>query len=333
MATPYFPHVRMRRLRKTPAMREIVRETWLRPSMFVFPLFVVPGTRVKDEIRSMPGQFRWSVDRIVEPVIEAYELGVRSVILFGVPEHKDARGSEAESDSGMVQRALAEIAREVPGMLRMTDVCMCEYTDHGHCGLMTGDPLDVDNDPTLDLLAGEALSHCRSGAQVIAPSDMMDGRVGHIRDALDGAGFGDVPILSYAAKYTSGYYGPFRDAADSAPAFGDRRTYQMDPANGREALREVDLDIAEGADMIMVKPALAYLDIIRRVRERWNGPLFAYNVSGEYAMVKAAEANGWIDGPRVALENLTAIARAGADGILTYHAVEAARWLREESGA
>jgi len=323
----------MRRLRKTPALREIVRETWIRPSMFVFPLFVVPGSGVKDEIKSMPGQYRWSVDRIVEPVADAFELGVRSVILFGVPEHKDAAGTEAESDTGMVQQALGEIAREVPDMVRMTDVCMCEYTSHGHCGLLAGDPLDVDNDPSLDRLAAEALSHARCGAQVIAPSDMMDGRVGHLRDALDGAGFEHLPILSYAAKYTSGYYGPFRDAADSAPSFGDRRTYQMDPANAREALREVDLDIAEGADMIMVKPALAYMDIIRRVRERWDGPLFAYNVSGEYSMVKAAAAKGWIDGRRVALENLTAIARAGADGILTYHAVEAARWLKEEAGA
>jgi porphobilinogen synthase len=310
-------------------MREIVRETWLRPSMFVLPLFVVPGEGVRDEIVSMPGQFRWSVDRIAEPAAEAWELGVRSVILFGVPENKDGRGSEADADDGRVQEALRVIGEQVPGMVRVSDVCMCEYTDHGHCGILVGDPPDVDNDPTLRRLVDEALSHARAGAQVIAPSDMMDGRVAAIRAGLDGAGFTHIPILSYAAKYTSGYYGPFRDAADSAPAFGDRSTYQMDPANAREALREVDLDVAEGADMIMVKPALAYLDVIRRVRERWNGPLFAYNVSGEYSMVKAAAARGWIDGRRVALENLLSIARAGADGILTYHATEAARWLRE----
>ena len=330
MPTPaLFPTLRMRRLRATPALREMVRETWLRPSQFILPLFVVPGAGVKDEIRSMPGQFRWSVDRIAEPAAEAWELGVRSVILFGVPEHKDPRGSEADDDHGRVQEALRVIGEQVPGMVRVSDVCMCEYTSHGHCGILTGDPPDVENDSTLERLVAEALSHARAGAQVIAPSDMMDGRVAAIRAGLDGAGFQDIPILSYAAKYTSGYYGPFRDAADSAPAFGDRSTYQMDPANAREALREVDGDIAEGADMIMVKPALAYLDVIRRVRERWQGPLFAYNVSGEYSMVKAAAANGWIDGRRVALENLLSIIRAGADGILTYHAIEAARWLKE----
>jgi porphobilinogen synthase len=328
-ASPLFPTLRMRRLRATPALREMVRETWLRPSQFILPLFVVPGEGVRDEISSMPGQYRWSVDRIAEPAAEAWELGVRSVILFGVPEHKDGRGSEADAADGRVQMGLQAIAEQVPDMVRVSDVCMCEYTDHGHCGILVGDPPDVDNDPTLQRLVDEALSHVRAGAQVIAPSDMMDGRVAAIRAGLDGAGFTHVPILSYAAKYTSGYYGPFRDAADSAPAFGDRSSYQMDPANAREALREVDGDIAEGADMIMVKPALAYLDVIRRVRERWNGPLFAYNVSGEYSMVKAAAQRGWIDGRRVALENLLSIVRAGADGILTYHAIEAARWLKE----
>ena len=328
-ASPLFPTLRMRRLRATPALREMVRETWLRPSQFILPLFVVPGEGVRDEISSMPGQYRWSVDRIAEPAAEAWELGVRSVILFGVPEHKDGRGSEADAADGRVQMGLQAIAEQVPDMVRVSDVCMCEYTDHGHCGILVGDPPDVDNDPTLRRLVDEALSHARAGAQVIAPSDMMDGRVAAIRAGLDGAGFTHIPILSYAAKYTSGYYGPFRDAADSAPAFGDRSTYQMDPANAREALREVDLDVAEGADMIMVKPALAYLDVIRRVRERWNGPLFAYNVSGEYSMVKAAAQRGWIDGRRVALENLLSIVRAGADGILTYHAIEAARWLKE----
>jgi porphobilinogen synthase len=318
----------MRRLRRTESLRAIVRETHLRPEMFVLPLFVVPGDGVSDEIPSMPGQFRWSVDRITEPAAEAFELGVRSVILFGVPEGKDAVGSHADRDDGMVQKALGRLAADVPDMLRITDVCLCEYTDHGHCGLLDEEGC-VRNDPTLDRLVAEALSHARSGAQVIAPSDMMDGRVGAIRAGLDAAGFQELAILAYSAKYTSGYYGPFRDAADSAPAFGDRRAYQMDPPNAREALREVALDVAEGADMIMVKPALAYLDIIRQVRDRHDLPLFAYNVSGEYSMVKAAAANGWIDGPRVALENLTAIARAGADAILTYHAIEAARWLKE----
>ncbi len=275
----------------------------------------------------MPGQYRWSVDRVGEPAAEAYELGVRSLILFGIPEAKDALGSHADRDDGIVQRALAALQAEVPGMLRMTDVCLCEYTDHGHCGVLDG--REVDNDLSLERLADEALSHARAGAQVVAPSDMMDGRVDAIRSALDGAGFSDLPILSYAAKYNSGFYGPFRDAAGSAPAFGDRSTYQMDPANAREALREVEQDLAEGADMILVKPAMAYLDVVHAVRRRWDGPLFAYNVSGEYAMVKAAERAGWIDGRRVTLETLRSIARAGADGILTYHAIEAARWLRD----
>ncbi len=326
--SPGFPTVRLRRLRRTESLRALVRETHLRPDMFVLPLFVVPGEGVRDEIPSMPGQFRWSVDRISEPAAEAFELGVRSVILFGVPEAKDAVGSHADNEGGMVQRALGRLAADVPDMLRMTDVCLCEYTDHGHCGVLDAHGA-VRNDATLELLAAEAVSHARAGAEVIAPSDMMDGRVGAIRAALDGAGFDQLPILAYSAKYTSGYYGPFRDAADSAPAFGDRRAYQMDPPNGREALREVAADIAEGADMVMVKPALAYLDIVRRVRETTDLPLFAYNVSGEYSMVKAAAANGWIDGMRVAVENLTAIARAGADGILTYHATEVARHLQE----
>ncbi len=322
-----FPKLRLRRLRSSPAIRDLVRETWLRPQMFVLPLFVAPGEGLKEEIASMPGQYRWSVDRVGEPAAEAYELGVRSLILFGIPEAKDALGSHADRDDGIVQRALAALQAEVPGMLRMTDVCLCEYTDHGHCGVLDG--REVDNDLSLERLADEALSHARAGAQVVAPSDMMDGRVDAIRSALDGAGFSDLPILSYAAKYNSGFYGPFRDAAGSAPAFGDRSTYQMDPANAREALREVEQDLAEGADMILVKPAMAYLDVVHAVRRRWDGPLFAYNVSGEYAMVKAAERAGWIDGRRVTLETLRSIARAGADGILTYHAIEAARWLRD----
>ncbi len=329
MPSPGFPTVRMRRLRRTAALREIVRETWLRPSMFVYPIFVVPGTGVADEIPSMPGQFRWSVDRVGAEAARAWDLGIRSVILFGVPERKDARGSDADIDDGIVQQAIAAIRAAAPEIVQIADVCLCEYTDHGHCGLLHGDPPDVDNDPTLDRLASEAVSFARAGADVIAPSDMMDGRVAAIRAALDVAGFDHLPILSYAAKYASGYYGPFRDAADSAPAFGDRNSYQMDPANGREALREVDLDVAEGADMIMVKPALAYLDVVRQVRERWTGPLFGYNVSGEYAMVKAAAANGWIDERRVVLETLTSMARAGCDGILTYHACDAAQWLKE----
>ncbi len=329
MSDPGFPVVRMRRLRSSAAMRDLVRETHLRPSMFVLPLFVVPGTGVADEIPSMPGQFRWSVDRVADVCSTAWDLGIKSVILFGIPEAKDAQGSDADRPDGIVQQALAAIRAQVPGLLLITDICLCEYTDHGHCGLLAGDPPDVDNDPTLARLAAEALSHAHAGADILAPSDMMDGRIGAIRTALDGAGFNHLPILSYAAKYTSGYYGPFRDAADSAPAFGDRNSYQMDPANAREALREVDLDIGEGADMIMVKPALAYMDIIRRVRERWDGPLFAYYVSGEYAMIKAAAANGWIDERRVTMETLTGIARAGADGILTYHALDAARWLQE----
>jgi porphobilinogen synthase len=275
----------------------------------------------------MPGQFRWSPDTVVEPAQEAAELGVRSVILFGIPDTKDAHGSGADDDHGPVAEALRTIARGAPSLLRIADICLCEYTDHGHCGLLDGDR--VDNDRTLPRLASSALAMAKAGAQVIAPSDMMDGRVRTIRAALDGEGLTDVPILSYAAKYASGYYGPFREAAGSTPQFGDRSGYQMDPGNAREALREVALDDAEGADMIMVKPALAYLDVVRRVRERWEGPLFAYSVSGEYAMVKAAAAAGWIDGRRVALENLLSIVRAGADAVLTYHAIEAARWLRE----
>ncbi len=320
-----FPIHRPRRLRRTAALREMVRETQLDPADFIYPLFVQHGEALKDPVASMPGVFRFSVDTLVEEARAACAEGVPAVILFGIPDHKDARGSAAYDDRGIVAQAVRALKAALPELVVVTDVCLCEYTSHGHCGVLDGQR--VDNDPTLELLAREALCHARAGADVVAPSDMMDGRVGAIRAALDREGFTDVPILSYAAKYASGYYGPFRDAADSTPAFGDRRSYQMDPANAREALREVELDLAEGADMVMVKPALAYLDVIRAVRERVNVPVAAYNVSGEYSLVKAAAQQGWVDGDRVMMENLTAIKRAGADLILTYHAREAARLL------
>ncbi|MFN7956236.1 MAG: porphobilinogen synthase [bacterium] len=320
-----FPIHRPRRLRRTSALRDLVRETQLDPADFVYPLFVQHGSGLCEPVPSMPGVNRFSVDTLVEEARGAFAEGVPAVILFGIPERKDARGSEAYDDQGIVALAVRALKSALPELVVMTDVCLCEYTSHGHCGVLAGE--SVDNDPTLELLAREAVCHARAGADVVAPSDMMDGRVGAIRAALDREGFHEVPILSYAAKYASGYYGPFRDAADSTPAFGDRRSYQMDPGNGREALREVDLDLAEGADMVMVKPALAYLDVIRAVRERVNVPVAAYNVSGEYSLVKAAAQQGWVDGDRVMMENLTAIKRAGADLILTYHAREAARIL------
>jgi porphobilinogen synthase len=296
----------------------------------IYPLFVYHGRGLRREIPSMPGQYQLSLDRLGEAVAEVAELGIPAIILFGIPEHKDARGTAALHDDGIVQQAIGVARKAAPGLLVITDLCFCEYTDHGHCGPLTesGGRMDVDNDATLPLLAQQAVSHARAGADVIAPSGMMDGMVQAIRGGLDDAGFTGVPILSYAAKYASGYYGPFREAAESAPSFGDRRSYQMDPANSDEAIREVALDLAEGADMIMVKPALAYLDIIRRVKDEFGVPLAAYNVSGEYAMIKAAAANGWIDEPRVVLETLTGIKRAGADMILTYHAPDVARWLR-----
>jgi porphobilinogen synthase len=307
-----------------------VRETALSPADFILPLFVRPGRGVRQEIGSMPGQFQLSPDRLADEVGSAAELGVRAFILFGIPAHKDATGSSALDDGGIVQEALRTL-RQAFGdtILLITDECFCEYTDHGHCGVLTeqGGRLDVDNDATLPLLAAQCVSHARAGADVVAPSGMLDGMVGAIRAGLDAAGFPWLPILSYAAKYASAFYGPFRDAAESPPQFGDRSGYQMDPANGDEALREVALDLAEGADLIMVKPALAYLDVIRRVKERFGVPVAAYNVSGEYAMVKAAARNGWIDERRVTLEVLTSIRRAGADMILTYHAREAAKWI------
>jgi porphobilinogen synthase len=321
-----FPVTRPRRLRRNEAIRSLARENRLSTHGFIYPMFVCPGKNVRNPISSMPGVSQQSVDMFLEECREVEQLGIPGIILFGIPEKKDARGTEAYADDGVVQRAVEAVRRAKLNLLVMTDVCLCEYTDHGHCGIIENG--EVKNDPTLELLAAESVSHARAGADIIAPSDMMDGRVGAIRKALDAAGFEDITIMSYAAKYCSGFYGPFREAAESAPQFGDRRGYQMDPANAREALREVELDLSEGADMVMVKPALAYLDIIQRVRETFSVPVGAYNVSGEFAMVKAAAANGWIDEKRIALEILTAIHRAGASIILTYHAKDAARWLK-----
>jgi porphobilinogen synthase len=321
-----FPTLRMRRLRKNETLRRMVRETALSPSDFIYPLFVREGTGIRNPIGSMPGQFQLSVDEAVREARAAWGLGVPSVILFGIPDHKDAVGSGAWADDGIVQRAVRALKDALPELCVMTDVCLCEYTDHGHCGVIEGG--DVANDPTLELLAREAVSHARAGADLVAPSDMMDGRVGALRAALDAEGFGQIPIMAYAAKFASTFYGPFRDAAESPPQFGDRRSYQMDPANGDEALREVELDVAEGADIVMVKPALPYLDVIRRVKDTFAMPTAAYNVSGEYAMVKAMERLGWGDGKGLMMESLLSIKRAGADMILTYFAPEAARVLQ-----
>jgi len=307
-------------------LRGLVRETRLSTEGFIYPMFVCPGSKVRQEVGSMPGVYQQSADQIVEECREVESLGIPGIILFGLPETKDPRGSSSLAATGVVQRAIEGIRKANLRLLVLTDVCLCEYTDHGHCGVIENG--EVANDPTLSILAEQALSHARAGADIVAPSDMMDGRVGAIRKKLDENGFANVAILSYAAKYCSGFYGPFREAAQSAPQFGDRRSYQMDPANSREALKEVALDLEEGADMVMVKPALPYLDIVRGVRERFDVPVAAYNVSGEYAMVKAAARNGWLDEKRVALEILTAIQRAGADIILTYHAKDAARWLK-----
>ncbi|HET9299801.1 MAG TPA: porphobilinogen synthase, partial [Candidatus Polarisedimenticolaceae bacterium] len=304
----------------------MVRETVLQPSDFIYPLFVQPGSGLKQEIGAMPGNYRWSVDRLVEEVGAAREEGIKSVILFGLPARKDPQGSEAWDDEAAVQMAVRALKAAYPDLVVITDVCLCEYTSHGHCGVV--EHQEVLNDPTLELLAKAAVSHARAGADVVAPSDMMDGRVGAIREALDENGFDQVTLLSYAAKYASAFYDPFREAADSAPQFGDRRGYQMDPANSDEALREVGLDLDEGADIVMVKPALAYLDVIRRVKDTYGVPLAAYNVSGEFSMVHAAAERGWMERERTVLEVLTSIRRAGADLILTYHAREAARLLR-----
>ncbi|HEY3203849.1 MAG TPA: porphobilinogen synthase [Thermoanaerobaculia bacterium] len=324
-----FPTVRLRRLRRSPASRALVRETRLSAEQFIAPLFVRQGKRLREEISSLPGVSRLSPDEAVAEARELSSLGIPAVILFGVPERKDEVGSEAWDDGAAVQETVRRVKTEVPGLLVVTDVCLDEYTSHGHCGVVRNG--EVDNDATLPLLAKTALSQARAGADVVAPSDMMDGRVAAIRQALDGDGFERVAILAYSAKAASAFYGPFREAAGSAPKFGDRCGYQMDPANRREAMREIALDLEEGADAVMVKPALAYLDVIREARQRFDVPIAAYNVSGEYAMVKAASARGWIDEKRIILEILTGIARAGADFILTYHARDAARWLRQGS--
>ena len=320
-----FPETRLRRFRKNATLRRMVRETRLLTDNLVLPLFVCPGEGVAKAVSSMPGVYQQSVDRLVETAREAFAEGIHGVLLFGLPETKDAVGSSAWSPDGIVQRAMRALTTDVPGLIKIADVCFCEYTDHGHCGVLHGD--EVDNDATLENLARQSVSLAEARADIIAPSDMMDGRVGVIRKALDAAGFHSTPILSYACKFASGFYGPFREAAESAPKFGDRRSYQMDPANGREALREAALDIEEGADMLMVKPALPYLDILAALRRRFDLPLAAYHVSGEYAMLKAAAERGWIDYDRVMMESLVAIRRAGADLIMTYAAREAAKLL------
>ncbi len=321
-----FPTQRPRRLRRTEALRSLVRETHLTTQGLIYPMFVCPGTKTRQEVSSMPGIFQQSADQIVEECREVESLGIPGIILFGLPESKDPRGASSLDAHGVVQRAIEGIRKANLRLLVITDVCLCEYTDHGHCGVIEHG--EVANDPTLTILAQQALSHARVGADIVAPSDMMDGRVGAIREILDEHKFQDIAILSYAAKYCSGFYGPFREAAQSAPQFGDRRSYQMDPANAREALKEVRLDLEEGADMVMVKPALPYLDIIRQVRDTFDVPVGAYNVSGEFAMVKAAARNGWVDEKRVVLEILTGIQRAGASITLTYHAKDVARWLK-----
>lgn len=321
----WFPQYRPRRLRRSENLRRMVRETRLSPDMFIYPLFVRAGRGIRQAVPSMPGIFQFSLDTVVEEAREAGDLGIPAVILFGLPQHKDERGSEAYASHGVVQEAVRAIKDCCPDLVVITDVCLCEYTSHGHCGVLRGH--EVDNDATLEILARIAVSHAQAGADMVAPSDMMDGRIGAIRQRLDEGGFPHTAIMAYSAKYCSAFYGPFREAAESAPQFGDRRSYQMDPPNAREALREIQLDLHEGADIIMVKPALAYLDIIRRVRDEFDWPVAAYNVSGEYAMIKAAAANGWLDEQRVMMEVLTAIHRAGADLIITYFAKDAARLL------
>jgi porphobilinogen synthase len=320
-----FPAYRPRRLRRNEKIREMVRETTLSPKNLIYPVFVGPGKNKIQPVSSMPGVAQLSVDRALSECEEVRSLGIPAVILFGIPDHKDSTGTEAYADTGFVQQAIRIVKEKIPELLVITDVCLCEYTDHGHCGVIRDG--DVDNDSTLELLAQEALSHARAGADIVAPSDMMDGRVGAIRKALDQNGFEQIAIMAYAAKYASGFYGPFREAAESTPQFGDRRSYQMDPANADEALREVELDIREGADIVMVKPAMTYLDIVYRVKEKFGYPVAAYNVSGEYSMIKAAGQNGWIDEERIMMEVLFAIRRAGADMILSYFAKDAARLL------
>jgi porphobilinogen synthase len=321
-----FPDYRPRRLRQNEAFRRMIRETNLSVNDLILPLFVIDGKNIKNPISSMPGHYQLSIDNLLKTAQKALDLEIPAIIIFGIPKKKDSLGTSAYAENGIVQKATKAVKDKFPHLAVITDVCLCQYTDHGHCGIVVGQ--SIDNDATLDLLARTALSHAKAGADMVAPSDMMDGRVAEIREILDENNFSHIPIMSYAAKYCSAYYGPFRSAADSAPKFGDRRTYQMDPANALEAIREVTMDIEEGADIIMVKPALAYLDIICRVREEIDLPIAAYNVSGEFSMIKAAEKMGWIDGPRVMLETLTAIKRAGADMILTYFALEAAKVIQ-----
>lgn len=320
---------RFRRLRANPAMRRMVRETRLDPAELIYPIFVAEGENIKTPVDSMPTVYQYSIDRLEEILPQIADSGISGLLIFGIPAHKDARGTEAYNDEGITQRAIRYIKVHYPDMIVIADVCLCEYTDHGHCGLVCG--CRILNDETLPLLSAMSVSLAKAGADIIAPSDMMDGRVAAIRKSLDENGFTDTPIMAYSAKFASGYYSPFRDAAHSAPGFGDRKTYQMDPANGREALREIEDDIREGADMVMVKPALAYLDVLKSARERFDLPLVAYNVSGEFSMVKAAAQMGWIDERRIVMENLTAIKRAGADIIITYHALDAAAWIKEEA--
>jgi len=323
-----YPTHRPRRLRRTEALRDLVRETRLTARSLIYPLFVCPGSKVQAEIKSMPGNYRWSVDLLVEECKTVHDLGIPAVILFGIPEKKDEVGSEAYDPEGIVQRAVRAIKRAVPGLIVICDLCLCEYTSHGHCGMVKGS--EIDNDSTLELLAKAALAQAQAGADIVAPSDMMDGRVARIRAELDARGFNQIPILAYSAKYASGFYGPFREAADSTPQFGDRRSHQMDPANQREAMREIALDIEEGADIIMIKPALPYLDVIALARRRFDVPIAAYQVSGEFSLIEAAARLGWIDRERIILESLTSIQRAGADMILTYFAKDAARLLARQ---
>jgi len=325
MFTPYF---RPRRLRANENIRRMIRETRLSVDNFIFPLFVTEGKGIKNPITSMPGNFQMSVDELIKEVKEVRDLGVPAIILFGIPAEKDALGSDAMSDEGIIQRTIREVKDNVPDMYVISDVCFCEYTDHGHCGPVVEG--DVDNDATLELLVKQVITHAKAGVDMVAPSGMMDGMIGAIREGLDENGYSGIPVMSYAAKYASAFYGPFRDAAESAPQFGDRRSYQMDPSNAIEALKEVALDIEEGADIIMVKPAMSYLDVIHRVKESIDLPVAAYNVSGEFSMIKAASQLGWVDEKRIALEMLTSIKRAGADLILTYYAKDAARWLNDQ---
>ncbi|MBI5418140.1 porphobilinogen synthase [Candidatus Poribacteria bacterium] len=321
----FFPEYRLRRLRKSENFRKLVRETSISTSKLIYPLFVVSGKKIKNEISAMPGNYHFSIDMLLAEVGKVQDLGISSILLFGIPENKDSKGSGAYSSKGIVQQAVRAIKKSYPDIIVITDVCLCEYTSHGHCGLIENQ--NILNDPSLKLISKTALSHAEAGADMVAPSDMMDGRIQAIRQLLDENKFLDIPIMSYAAKYASSFYGPFREAAHSTPEFGDRRSYQMDPSNSLEALREVELDIEEGADIIMVKPALSYLDIIKNVKENFNYPVAAYNVSGEFSMVKAAAANGWINEKKVTLEIITSIFRAGADIIITYHAKDIAEWL------